>query len=111
MDLLITFWKANRAGYTWIKSEFGVYTEEEADFIVGNGAGGGVVTSKKVEASVVCGMAVSILYEGKIRKAVPMNEFNLQELGVTPDQFHQKYLSNFNGVEFILDNDTLTPSK
>lgn len=102
-DLLITFWRANRQGYTWIKSEFGIYSLEEAEQIVATGGGGELPSCFKVEAELVFGMAVPVLYGGKVRKGIPMNDFNLQELGIKSSQFWQKHPTSWEGMEFILE--------
>lgn len=101
-DLLFTFWKAGAHGYSWMKHEYGIFNPEGADTFTDN-PHGIIKTVFKVEKSKVDELCVPILFEGRSLHALPVNEYTLQELGLTSEELYQKHRSDFSGVEFVLN--------
>lgn len=95
-DLLFTLWRTNARGYTWFKGQAGIYSESEARIHESD-------TSVKIPVDVADQLWTSVMYEGKVQKGIPLNEYTFDQLGLKPDQMLQGSPSNTSGIEFVLD--------
>lgn len=97
-DLLFTFSKADPKDFSWLKHEFGIFSQEET----------GKPSPKTfiIEKSVVDGLCVPIMVNGKVFHGLPVNEYTLQEMGLWFDDLMAKKISDFQGLEFVLENQT-----